>query len=52
MRFLIALYLKVNRFDLGLQHSEDSYNYELSEYSKILALEFLEKKLSNLIQMP
>ena len=30
MRFLIALYLKVNRFDLGIHHSEGSYNYDLS----------------------
>ena len=52
MRFLIALYLKVNRFDMGMQHGEGNYNYDLSEYSKILAVEFLEKKLSNLIQMP
>lgn len=52
MLFLIALYHKENRFDLGLQQTEAEFNGEVSEYAQILAVEYIKTKLSSLSHMP
>ena len=45
MIFLIALHKKANRFDLGIEGQEK----ELAEYSQMLTIEYINKKLNLLI---
>lgn len=44
MIFLTALYKKVNRFELGVVGQEK----ELNEYSQMLCIEYINKKLGKI----
>jgi hypothetical protein len=48
MIFLIAMFKKVNKFDLEIEGSEK----ELSEYVQMLSVDFINKKLGIIKQMP
>ena len=48
MIFLIALYKGANRFDLGVSGQEK----ELSEYIQMLCIDFINKKLGRMKEMP
>jgi hypothetical protein len=52
MLFIVAIYHHENRFDLGLQSIESTFQHEISEYSQILAVEYVKTKLSSLSHMP
>ena len=48
MIFLIALHKKANRFDLGV----DGQEKELSDYIQMLCVDFINKKLGKLKEVP
>lgn len=48
MIFLIALHKKANRFDLGVEGQEK----ELAEYSQMLTIEYINKKLGKIREVP
>jgi len=48
MIFLIALYKGANRFDLGVANQEK----ELGEYIQMLCVDFINKKLGRMKEMP
>jgi hypothetical protein len=48
MIFLIALHKKANRFDLGIEGQEK----ELAEYSQMLTIEYINKKLGKIREVP
>jgi len=48
MIFLIALHKKANRFDLSIEGQEK----ELAEYSQMLTIEYINKKLGKIREVP
>ena len=48
MLFLIAIYKKANKFDLGVEGSEA----ELSETIQMLAIDYINKRIENIKSMP
>ncbi len=48
MIFLIALHKKANRFDLGVAGQQK----EISEYIQMLCIDFINKKLGRMKEMP
>ena len=47
MNFLIALYNKANRFDLGFKHNAESFA-ELSDYIHKIATQYIHTKFGKL----
>ena len=48
MLFLIAIYKKANKFDLGVEGSES----EMSETIQMLAIDYINKRIETLKSMP
>ena len=50
MNFLIALYNKANRFDLGFKHTPESFS-SLSQYIQKIAMEYVQTKFGKYKQL-